>query len=269
MPPAARLKLAALGRPDSSQGTRSLVNLVQRGQRPHTPGTLSSPFARCRAIMSGSPACRHPGFCKRAGRTGRRAVCCRVPRSRPHRRFDANAQRNLANPLRGPPARPALSVVGSERGTPGSCRTWTPRNWAACGTPGKRICRDSVTRSPRTGWQNVPRPSITTRGRPTPRGAPRDGEGDALDFLDWVLVWFRAQGIAVRAVMSDNVQLDRSHVWQRHRVRPAALAHPALHAWDQRQVEALQPAAAAPPGVCRRLPVEGPPHPGPRGLAAV
>ena len=45
---------------------------------------------------------------------------------------------------------------------------------------------------------------------------PSDRQGDALAFLDRALAWFRAHGIAVQAVMTDNGPAYRAHAWRRH-----------------------------------------------------
>ena len=100
---------------------------------------------------------------------------------------------------------------------------------------------------------------------------PSDRQGDALAFLDRALAWFRSQGIAVRAVMTDNGPAYRAHAWRRHcaardlrHLRPASLHPP--HQWQGRT---LHPAPAAPLGLGLRLPVERPPHAGAQRLAAV
>ena len=45
---------------------------------------------------------------------------------------------------------------------------------------------------------------------------PSDRQGDALAFLERARAWFRAQGIAVQAVMTDNGPAYRSHAWRQH-----------------------------------------------------
>ena len=62
MPPTGPCRSPPSDPSDASQGTRFLVSLVERRRWPQTPGTLSSPFARCKAIMSGARLRRNPGF---------------------------------------------------------------------------------------------------------------------------------------------------------------------------------------------------------------
>ena len=45
---------------------------------------------------------------------------------------------------------------------------------------------------------------------------PSDRQADALAFLDRALAWFRAQGIVVQAVMTDNGPAYHSHAWRQH-----------------------------------------------------
>ena len=44
----------------------------------------------------------------------------------------------------------------------------------------------------------------------------RPSDRRALAFLDRALAWFRSQGIAVQAVMTDNGPAYRAHAWRRH-----------------------------------------------------
>ncbi len=81
---------------------------------------------------------------------------------------------------------------------------------------GKRITGDGIHRSPRAGWQHV-HVAIDDHSRLAyAEVRPSDRRGDALAFLERALAWFRAQGIPVQAVMTDNGSAYRSAAWRRH-----------------------------------------------------
>ena len=113
------------------------------------------------------------------------------------------------------PRLPRPPVVRYERASPGELLHLDTKKLGRFWHVGKRITRDGVTRSPRR------RLAARARGRRRPlapglcRGRPSDRQGDALAFLDRALAWFRAQGIVVRAVMTDNGPAYRSHAWRR------------------------------------------------------
>ncbi len=81
---------------------------------------------------------------------------------------------------------------------------------------GKRIYRDGVQRSPRAGWQHV-HVAVDDHSRLAyAEVRPSDRQGVALAFLERARAWFRAQGIAVQAVMTDNGPAYRAHAWRQH-----------------------------------------------------
>ena len=169
------------------------------------------------------------------------------------------------------PRAPRPPVVRYERAQPGELLHLDTKKLGRFWHVGKRITRDGLRRSPRAGWQHV-HVAIDDHSRLAyAEVRPSDRQGDALAFLERARAWFRAQGIAVQAVMTDNGPAYRSHAWRQHcaahdlrhlRTRPYTPPH-------QWQGGTLHPDPAAPLGLCLRLPVERPPHAGPHRLAAV
>ena len=169
------------------------------------------------------------------------------------------------------PRAPRPPVVRYERAQPGELLHLDTKKLGRFWHVGKRITRDGIRRSPRAGWQHV-HVAIDDHSRLAyAEVRPTDRQGDALAFLERARAWFRAQGIAVQAVMTDNGSAYRSHAWRQHCAAHDLrhLRHPALHAPHQWQGGTLHPDPAAPLGLCLRLPVERPPHAGPHWLAAV
>ena len=81
---------------------------------------------------------------------------------------------------------------------------------------GQRIRQDGIHGSPRAGWPPVQVASDDHSRLAYAEVRPTDRRGDALAFLERALAWFRAQGIPVQAVMTDNGSADRSAAWRRH-----------------------------------------------------
>ena len=113
------------------------------------------------------------------------------------------------------PRAPRPPVVRYERARPGELLHLDTKKLGRFWHVGKRITRDGVTRSPRAGWQHV-HVAVDDHSRLAyAEVRPSDRRGDALAFLDRALTWFRAQGIVVQAVMTDNGSAYRSHAWRR------------------------------------------------------
>ena len=169
------------------------------------------------------------------------------------------------------PRRPRPPVVRYERASPGELLHLDTKKLGRFWHVGKRITRDGVTRSPGAGWQHVPVAVDDHSRLAYAEVRPSDRQGDALAFLDRARAWFRAQGIVVRAVMTDNGPAYSSHAWRRRcaardlrhlRTRP----YPPPH---QRQGGTLDPDPAAKLGLCLRLSLKRPSHAGSHRLAPV
>ena len=102
------------------------------------------------------------------------------------------------------PRLPRPPVVRYERASPGELLHLDTKKLGRFWHVGKRITRDGVTRSPGAGWPHV-HVAVDDHSRLAyAEVRPSDRQADALAFLDRALAWFRAQGIVVRAVMTDN-----------------------------------------------------------------
>ena len=113
------------------------------------------------------------------------------------------------------PRLPRPPVVRYERASPGELLHLDTKKLGRFWHIGKRITRDGVTRSPGAGWQHV-HVAVDDHSRLAyAEVRPSDRQADALAFLDRALAWFRAQGIVVRAVMTDNGPAYSSHAWRR------------------------------------------------------
>ena len=112
------------------------------------------------------------------------------------------------------PRVPQPPVVRYERAQPGELLHLDTKKLGRFWHVGKRILRDGRPRSPRAGWQHV-HIAIDDHSRLAyAEVRPSDRQADALAFLDRALAWFRAQGITVQAVMTDNGSAYRSHAWR-------------------------------------------------------
>ena len=81
-----------------------------------------------------------------------------------------------------------------------------------------------MTRSPRAGWQHV-HVAVDDHSRLAyVEVLPTDRRGDAIAFLERALLWYRAQGIVVEEVMTDNGPAYVSHAW-RERCAELGLRH--------------------------------------------
>lgn len=113
------------------------------------------------------------------------------------------------------PRLPRPPVVRYERTQPGELLHLDTKKLGRFWQVGKRIYRDGVQRSPRAGWQHV-HVAVDDHSRLAyAEGRPSDRQADALAFLERALAWFRAQGVPVREVMTDNGAAYRSHAWRR------------------------------------------------------
>ena len=107
-------------------------------------------------------------------------------------------------------------MVRYERAHPGELLHLDTKKLGRFWHVGKRITRDGIRRSPGAGWQHV-HVAIDDHSRLAyAEVRPTDRQGDALAFLERARAWFRAQGIAVQAVMTDNGPAYRSHAWRQH-----------------------------------------------------
>ena len=114
------------------------------------------------------------------------------------------------------PRVPRPPVVRYERAQPGELLHLDTKKLGRFWHVGKRIRQDGIRRSPRAGWQHV-HVAIDDHSRLAyVEVRPTDRRGDALAFLERALAWFRAQGIPVQAVMTDNGSAYRSAAWRRH-----------------------------------------------------
>ena len=113
------------------------------------------------------------------------------------------------------PRRPRPPVVRYERASPGELLHLDTKKLGRFWHVGQRITRDGVTRSPGAGWQHLPVAVDDHSRLAYAEVRPSDRQGDALAFLDRARAWFRAQGIVVRAVMTDNGPAYSSHAWRR------------------------------------------------------
>lgn len=107
---------------------------------------------------------------------------------------------------------PRLPVARNKRAQPGEPlhldTTTSVRFWNI----GERITRDEVRRSLRAGWQHV-RVAVADRSRLADTEArPTARRADAFAFMDRVLAWFRAAGITVQAVMTEDRAAYRTDV---------------------------------------------------------
>ena len=114
------------------------------------------------------------------------------------------------------PRVPRPPVVRYERAHPGELLHLDTKKLGRFWHVGKRITRDGIQRSPRAGWQHV-HVAIDDHSRLAyAEVRPSDRQGDALAFLERARAWFRAHGITVQAVMTDNARVYTSHAWRRH-----------------------------------------------------
>ncbi len=112
------------------------------------------------------------------------------------------------------PRLPRPPVLRYERAHPGELLHLDTKKLGRFWHVGKRIRRDGIQRSPRAGWHHV-HVAVDDHSRLAyAEVRPSDRQADALAFLDRALPWFRTQGIAVQAVMTDNGSAYRSHAWR-------------------------------------------------------
>ncbi len=112
------------------------------------------------------------------------------------------------------PREPRPPVVRYERERPGELLHIDTKKLGRFWNVGKRIRRDGVQRSPRAGWHHV-HVAIDDHSRLAyAEVLPTDRRGDAIAFLERALRWYRAQGIVVEEVMTDNGPAYISHAWR-------------------------------------------------------
>jgi len=89
---------------------------------------------------------------------------------------------------------------------------------------GKRVLQDGVQRSPRAGWQYV-HVAVDDHSRLAyAEVLPSERQEDTVAFLGRALAWYREQGIAVAALLTDNGGAYRSRAF-REACMGAGLSH--------------------------------------------
>ena len=112
------------------------------------------------------------------------------------------------------PREPRPPVVRYERERPGELLHIDIKKLGRFWEVGKRIRRDGRRRSPHAGWQYV-HVAIDDHSRLAyAEVLPSERAVDALAFLGRALAWYRAQGIVVEAVMTDNGPAYVSRAWR-------------------------------------------------------
>jgi len=112
------------------------------------------------------------------------------------------------------PREPRPPVVRYERERPGELLHIDTKKLGRFWHVGKRILGDGLRRSPRAGWQHV-HVAVDDHSRLAyAEVLPTDRAVDAVAFLQRALRWYREQGVAVEAVMTDNGSAYRSHAWR-------------------------------------------------------
>lgn len=122
------------------------------------------------------------------------------------------------------PREPRPPVLRYERARPGELLHIDTKKLGRFWHVGKRVLRDGVQRSPRAGWQHV-HVAVDDHSRLAyVEVLPTDRQVDAVAFLERALAWYRGQGIAVQAVLTDNGPGYRSRRW-RERCAVLGLRH--------------------------------------------
>ena len=122
------------------------------------------------------------------------------------------------------PREPRPPVVRYERERPGELLHIDIKKLGRFWHVGKRILRDGAQRSPRAGWQHV-HVAVDDHSRLAyVEVLPTDRASDAIAFLERALAWYREQGIAVEAVLTDNGSAYVSQRW-RERCLELGLRH--------------------------------------------
>jgi transposase InsO family protein len=113
------------------------------------------------------------------------------------------------------PREPRPPVVRYEREHPGELVHIDTQKLGRFWQVGKRILQDGVQRSPRAGWQHI-HVAVDDHSRLAyVEVLPTERADDATAFLQRALAWYREQGVAVEAVMTDNGSAYVSHAWRR------------------------------------------------------
>lgn len=122
------------------------------------------------------------------------------------------------------PREPRPPVQRYERARPGELLHIDTKKLGRFWHVGKRIRRDGVQRSPHAGWQHV-HVAVDDHSRLAyAEVLPTDRAADAVAFLERALAWYRAQGVVVAAVMTDNGAAYVSRRW-RDRCAERGLRH--------------------------------------------
>ena len=112
------------------------------------------------------------------------------------------------------PREPRAPVLRYERKRPGELLHIDTKKLGRFWHVGKRIRRDGVQRSPRAGWQHV-HVAVDDHSRLAyVEVLPTDRAADAVAFLERALRWYRAHGVVVEAVMTDNGPAYVSRAWR-------------------------------------------------------
>ena len=109
---------------------------------------------------------------------------------------------------------PRPDVARYERERPGELLHIDTKKLGRFWQVGKRIRQDGVQRNPRAGWQHV-HVAVDDHSRVAyAEVLPTDRAVDAVAFLRRTVAWYREQGVAVEAVLTDNGTAYRSHRWR-------------------------------------------------------
>jgi transposase InsO family protein len=112
------------------------------------------------------------------------------------------------------PRAPRPPVVRYERERPGELLHIDIKKLGRFWEVGKRILRDGRARSPHAGWHYL-HVAIDDHSRLAyTEVLPSERREDAVAFLGRALAWYREQGVEVEAVLTDNGNAYRSHLWR-------------------------------------------------------
>jgi transposase InsO family protein len=122
------------------------------------------------------------------------------------------------------PREPRPPVVRYERERPGELLHIDIKKLGRFWQVGKRIRRDGRTRSPHAGWHYL-HVAVDDHSRLAyAEVLPSERREDAVAFLQRAVAWYREQDLVVEAVLTDNGNAYRSHLW-RQRCRELGLGH--------------------------------------------
>lgn len=109
---------------------------------------------------------------------------------------------------------PRPPVVRYERERPGELLHIDTKKLGRFWQVGKRVLADGVRRNRAAGWQHV-HVAVDDHSRLAyAEVLSTDRAADAVAFLRRTVAWYREQGVAVEAVLTDNGTAYRSHRWR-------------------------------------------------------